>query len=62
VRSSSIDDADYDGYAGDGPMSAPEISMIDVAAWDEARRSLPVIRRLAENSARKRTHVLAGRS
>ena len=40
-------------------MSAPEISMIDVAAWDEARRSLPVIRRLAENSARKRTDVLA---
>jgi putative transposase len=40
-------------------MSAPEISMVDVAAWDEARRNLPVIRRLAENPARKRTDVLA---
>jgi putative transposase len=33
--------------------------MVDVAAWDEARRNLPVIRRLAENPARKRTDVLA---
>lgn len=33
--------------------------MVDVAAWDEARRCLPVIRRLAENSARKRSDVLA---
>ncbi|HLQ58429.1 MAG TPA: Mu transposase C-terminal domain-containing protein [Gemmatimonadales bacterium] len=40
-------------------MSAPEISTIDVAAWDEARRNLPVIRRLAENSARTRSDVLA---
>lgn len=40
-------------------MSAPELSMVDAAAWDEARRYLPVIRRLAENSARKRRDVLA---
>lgn len=40
-------------------MSAPEISTIDVAAWDEARRCLPVIRRLAENSARTRSDVQA---
>jgi putative transposase len=33
--------------------------MVDVAAWDEARRNLPVIRRLAENAARERTDVLA---
>ena len=52
-------DADYGRYTGDGPMSAPELSMVDAAAWDEARRCLPVIRRLAENSARKRRDVLA---
>lgn len=40
-------------------MSAPELSMVDAAAWDEARRCLPVIRRLAENSARKRRDVIA---
>lgn len=40
-------------------MSAPEISMVDVAAWDEARRYLPVIRLLAVNAARKRSDVLA---
>lgn len=40
-------------------MSTPDISMVDVASWDEARRCLPVIRRLAENSARKRRDVLA---
>ncbi|MGE3743703.1 MAG: Mu transposase C-terminal domain-containing protein [Geminicoccaceae bacterium] len=40
-------------------MSAPELSMIDAAAWDEARRCLPVIRRLAENAARTRSDVLA---
>lgn len=33
--------------------------MIDAAAWDEARRCLPVIRRLAENAARTRSDVLA---
>jgi putative transposase len=40
-------------------MSAPELSMVDAAAWDEARRCLPVIRRLAENSARKRSDIVA---
>jgi putative transposase len=40
-------------------MSAPELSMVDAAAWDEARRCLPVIRRLAENSARKRIDIVA---
>jgi putative transposase len=40
-------------------VSAPELSMIDAAAWDEARRCLPVIRRLAENAARTRSDVLA---
>ena len=40
-------------------MSAPELSTVDAAAWDKARRCLPVIRRLAENPARKRSDVLA---
>lgn len=40
-------------------MSAPELSTVDAAAWDEARRCLPVIRQLAENPARKRSDVLA---
>ncbi|MFB9269901.1 Mu transposase C-terminal domain-containing protein [Bradyrhizobium erythrophlei] len=39
-------------------MSAPELSMVDAAAWDEARRCLPVIRRLAENSMRKRSDIV----
>ncbi len=39
-------------------MSAPELSTVDAAAWDEARRCLPVIRRLAENPARTRSGVL----
>ncbi len=41
-------------------MSAPELSMIDAAAWDEARRCLSVIRRLAENPARTRADIEAG--
>ncbi len=40
-------------------MSALDLSMIEAAAWDEARRCLPVIRRLAENPARTRSDVLA---
>lgn len=40
-------------------MSAPELSTVDAAAWDEARRCLPVIRRLAENAARTRNDMLA---
>ncbi|WP_354079432.1 Mu transposase C-terminal domain-containing protein [Bradyrhizobium sp. S3.5.5] len=33
--------------------------MVDATAWDEARRCLPVIRRLAEHSARKRSDIVA---
>jgi len=40
-------------------MSAPDLSMVEAAAWNEARRCLPVIRRLAENTARTRSDVLA---
>ena len=40
-------------------MSAPELSTVDAAAWDEARRCLPVIRGLAKNPARTRSDVLA---
>jgi putative transposase len=40
-------------------MNTPDLSMIGAAAWDEARRCLPVIRRLAENPARTRRDVLA---
>lgn len=40
-------------------MSAPDLSTVDAAAWDEARRCLPVIRRLAENTARTRGDVVA---
>lgn len=41
-------------------MSAPDLSTVNAAAWDEARRCLPVIRRLAENPARTRADVVAG--
>jgi putative transposase len=41
-------------------VSAPDLSIVGAAAWDEARRYLPVIRRLAENPARTRTDVVAG--
>jgi putative transposase len=40
-------------------MSTPDLSMIDAAAWDEARRCVPVIRRLAENPVRTRSDVVA---
>lgn len=40
-------------------MSVPDLSMVDASAWDEARRCLPVIRRLAENPARTRGDVVA---
>jgi putative transposase len=40
-------------------MNTPDLSMIGAAAWDEARRCLPVIRRLAEKPARTRRDVLA---
>jgi len=41
-------------------VSAPDVTMVGAAAWDEARRCLPVIRRLAENPARTRGDVVAG--
>ena len=34
--------------------------MVSAAEWEEARRYLPVIRRLAENPARTRADVVAG--
>jgi putative transposase len=40
-------------------VSAPELSLVDAAEWEEARRYLPVIRRLAENPARTRRDVTA---
>ena len=33
-------------------MSAPDLSLVGAAVWEEARRCLPVIRRLAENPQR----------
>ena len=41
-------------------MSAPDLILVGTAAWDEARRCLPVIRRLAENAARTRADVEDG--
>ena len=41
-------------------MSAPDLTLVGAAAWDEARRCLPVIRRLAENAARTRADVEDG--
>lgn len=41
-------------------MSVADISTVNPAAWDEARRCLPVIRRLAENALRTRADVVAG--
>ncbi|MEO8713649.1 MAG: Mu transposase C-terminal domain-containing protein [Acetobacteraceae bacterium] len=40
-------------------MSVPDIATVSPAAWDEARRYLPVVRRLAENSGRSRADVEA---
>lgn len=40
-------------------MTAPDLSIVDSAAWDEARRRMPVIRRLAEKPERTRADVLA---
>jgi putative transposase len=39
--------------------SAPELSSVSTAQWDEARRALPVIRELAGNEHRTRSHVVA---
>ena len=43
-------------------MTAPDLSTIDPAIWDEARRRLPVIRRLAEQPGRTRAAVVAAAS
>ena len=40
-------------------MSVPDLLGVDGAAWDEARRCFPVIRRLAEDGARTRAKILA---
>jgi putative transposase len=40
-------------------MTGPDLSSIDAAAWNEARRCLPVIRRLADNDERRRDQVEA---
>jgi putative transposase len=40
-------------------MSVPDLLGVDGPAWDEARRCLPIIRRLAEDGARTRAKVLA---
>lgn len=40
-------------------MGMPDISTVNTAAWEEARRSLPVIRRLAENPAHTPSDILA---
>ena len=41
------------------PRSAPELSSVSAAQWEEARRVLPVIRRLADDPNRTRAHVVA---
>ena len=38
-------------------MNAPDITTVDAARWEEARRCLPVIRRLADHPARTRKMV-----
>jgi putative transposase len=40
-------------------MSVPDIAVVSPAAWDEARRFLPIIRRLADDPARTRGDVEA---
>ena len=41
-----------------GPRSAPELSSVSTAQWEEARRVLPVIRGLADNRTRTRADVM----
>lgn len=42
-----------------GPRSAPELSSVSTAQWEEARRVLPIIRALADNTNRTRVDVKA---
>jgi putative transposase len=41
------------------PRSAPELSSVSAAQWEEARRILPIIRGLAEAPSRTRARVVA---
>jgi putative transposase len=41
-------------------VSVPDIATVSAAAWDEARRFLPIIRRLADDPTRTRADVEAG--
>ena len=52
--------ADHTGDDGLVAVNAPDLTLVGAAAWEEARRCLPVIRRLAENAARRRADVEAG--
>ena len=45
---------------GPSGMSVPDIATVSSAAWQEARRCLPVIRRLADDLTRTRADVEAG--
>jgi putative transposase len=40
-------------------MSTPDLSNVDALAWEEARRYLPIIRRLARDNSRTRAKILA---
>lgn len=40
-------------------MSTPDLTTVDADAWNEARRCLPVIRRLAEDDRRTRAKIVA---
>jgi len=40
-------------------MTTPDLTTVDADAWNEARRCLPVIRRLAEDNRRTRAKIVA---
>src|ERR1700722_15333316 len=40
------------------PRSAPELSSVDTARWEEARRRLPIVRQLIECPNRTRAEVI----
>ncbi|MGC4251622.1 MAG: hypothetical protein QM605_09230 [Sphingobium sp.] len=40
-------------------MIAPDPTQVDAAAWEQARRSLPIIRRLAESDRMTQEDVYA---
>ena len=39
-------------------MSIPDLTTVDADAWNEARRCLPVIRRLVEDDRRTRAKII----